>query len=168
MEYYCMILDLNYINSFFLKMSDKNTSDSYTATWIYFRIHLVHLLLHNLYTAYIILICNHKTDLNQSQFMAKLHKDPSKSDLIDKFHNTYRYLMMFLCWINWQIRCWYFTPRNWHGVKLIGTFLDLDVSISKGELKTKFFDKTFPIVNFPFLDWDVPLASSCGVYISIC
>ena len=28
----------------------------------------------------------------ESQFMAKLHKDSTKSDLIDKFNNTYRYL----------------------------------------------------------------------------
>ena len=28
----------------------------------------------------------------ESQFMTKLHKDPSRTDLIDKLKNTYRYL----------------------------------------------------------------------------
>ena len=29
---------------------------------------------------------------SQSQFMAKIYKDPSKHDLIDNFKNTFRYL----------------------------------------------------------------------------
>ena len=49
-------------------------------------------------------------------------------------------------------------------------FLDLDISISQNQLKFKIYDKrddfSFPIVNFPFLDGDVPLAPSYGVYIS--
>ena len=50
------------------------------------------------------------------------------------------------------------------------SFLDLHLSISDGFVKTKLFDKRddfdFDIVNFPFLDGDVPRSTSCGVYIS--
>ena len=50
------------------------------------------------------------------------------------------------------------------------SFLDLYLSISDGFVKTKSFDKRddfdFDIVNFPFLDGDVPRSTSYGVYIS--
>ena len=50
------------------------------------------------------------------------------------------------------------------------TFLDLNLSISDGFVKTKFFNKRndfdFDIVNFPFLDGDIPCSTSCCVYIS--
>ena len=50
------------------------------------------------------------------------------------------------------------------------SFLDLHLSISDGFVKTKIYDKRddfdFDIVNFPFLDGDVPLSTSYGVYIS--
>ena len=50
------------------------------------------------------------------------------------------------------------------------SFLDLHLSISDGFVKTKIYDKRddfdFDIVNFPFLDGDVPLSASYGVYIS--
>ena len=44
------------------------------------------------------------------------------------------------------------------------SFLDLHLSISGGFVKTKNF--YFDIVNFPFLDGDVPHSTSYGVYIS--
>ena len=48
--------------------------------------------------------------------------------------------------------------------------LFLDLSISDGFIKTKIHDKRddfdFNIVNFPFLDGDVPRLASYGVYIS--
>ena len=50
------------------------------------------------------------------------------------------------------------------------TFLDLHLSISNGIVSTKIYDKRddfdFEIVNFPFLDGDVPRSTSYGVYIS--
>ena len=48
------------------------------------------------------------------------------------------------------------------------SFLDLHLSISDGFMKTKIYDKRddFDIVNFPFLDGDVPRSASYGVYIS--
>ena len=49
-------------------------------------------------------------------------------------------------------------------------FLDLHLSISNDILSTKIYDKRddfdFEIVNFPFLDDDVPRPTSYGVYIS--
>ena len=49
-------------------------------------------------------------------------------------------------------------------------FLDLHLSIFNDIVSTKIYDKRedfdFEIVNFPFLDDDVPLSTSYGVYIS--
>ena len=49
-------------------------------------------------------------------------------------------------------------------------FLDLNLSSSNGTISIKIYDKRddfdFDIVNFPFLDGDVPRRTSYGVYIS--
>ena len=51
-------------------------------------------------------------------------------------------------------------------------FLDLNLSISRGTVSTKIYDKRddfdfdFDTVNFPFLDSDGPRCTSYGVYIS--
>ena len=49
-------------------------------------------------------------------------------------------------------------------------FLDLHLSISNGFVSSRIYDKRddfdFDIVNFPFLDGDVPRRPSYGVYIS--
>ena len=49
-------------------------------------------------------------------------------------------------------------------------FLDLNLSIHNDIVSTKIYDKrddfNFDIVNFPFLDGDVPQRPSYGVYIS--
>ena len=49
-------------------------------------------------------------------------------------------------------------------------FLDLHLAISDGFVSSKIYDKRdnfdFDTVNFPFLDWDIPRATSYGVYIS--
>ena len=49
-------------------------------------------------------------------------------------------------------------------------FLDFHLSISNGFVSSKIYDKRddfdFDIVNFPFLDGDVPRSTSYGVYIS--
>ena len=50
------------------------------------------------------------------------------------------------------------------------SFLDLHLSISDGFVKTKIYNKReefdFDIVNFPYLDGDVPRSTSYGLYIS--
>ena len=113
----------------------------------------------------------------ESQFMAKLHKDPSKSDLLEKFNNTYRYLDDIFSLNNSdfykytaEIYPTELTLNKANSDSLNCPFLDLDVSIIQSKIKTKIYDKrddfSFPIVNFPFLDGDVPLAPSYGVYIS--
>ena len=49
------------------------------------------------------------------------------------------------------------------------TFLALDLSITNGIVSSKIYDKRdkfdFEIVNFPFLDGDVPRSPSYGIYI---
>ena len=49
-------------------------------------------------------------------------------------------------------------------------FLDLHLSISNGFVSFTVYDKrddlNFDIVNFPFLDGDVPRSTSYGIYIS--
>ena len=49
-------------------------------------------------------------------------------------------------------------------------YLDLNLSITNGIVSSKIYDKrddfNFDIVNFPFLDGDVPRSPSYGVYIS--
>ena len=49
-------------------------------------------------------------------------------------------------------------------------FLDLNSSISNGTVSTRIYDKRddfdFDVVNFPFLDGDVPQRTSYGVYLS--
>ena len=49
-------------------------------------------------------------------------------------------------------------------------FLDFHLPISYNIVSTKMYDKRddsdFEIVNFPYLDGDIPRSTSCGVYIS--
>ena len=49
-------------------------------------------------------------------------------------------------------------------------FLDLNLSITDGIVSSKIYDKwddfNFEIVNFPFLDGDIPRSTSYGLYIS--
>ena len=46
--------------------------------------------------------------------------------------------------------------------------MDLNLSIPNGTVSTNIYDKRddFDIVNFPFIDGDVPRRTSYGVYIS--
>ena len=43
---------------------------------------------------------------------------------------------------------------------------DLHLSTSNDIVSTKIYDKRYDLVNFPFLDGDVPRSTSYGVYIS--
>ena len=113
----------------------------------------------------------------ESQFMAKIFKDPTKVHLLDHFNNTYRYLDDIFSLNNPEFSNYIHEiyPTELILNKSNSTsdhcpFLDLNINIVNGKLVTKIYDKrddfSFPIVNFPFLDGDVPLAPSYGVYIS--
>ena len=101
----------------------------------------------------------------------------TQADVIDAFNTTSRYLDDVL-----NINNVYFynmvskiypselqlNKRNTSDTE--AAFLDLHLSISNDIVSTKIYDKcddfTFDIVNFPFLDGDVPSSTSYGVYIS--
>ena len=103
--------------------------------------------------------------------------DDKQADVIDAFNTTSTYLDDIL-----NINNVYFDnlvsqiypselKRNKANASDTKTaFLDLHLSISNDIVSTKIYNKRddfdFEIVNFPFLDGDVPLSSSYGVYIS--
>ena len=100
-----------------------------------------------------------------------------QGDVIDTFNTTSRYLDDIL-----NINDVYFDnmvsqiyPSELQLNKAIASdteaaFLDLHLSISNEIVSTKIYNKRddfdFEIVNFPFLDVDVPRSTSYGVYIS--
>ena len=63
-----------------------------------------------------------------------------------------------------------YSPPNISRVRYWAPFFDLNLCISNCTVSTKIYDKRddfdFDIVNFPFLDGDVPRRTSYGVYIS--
>ena len=71
----------------------------------------------------------------------------------------------------WSIK---FIHLNYSRTKPISqipnAFLDLHISVANGFVSSKIYDKRddfdFDIVNFPFLDGNVPRRASYGVYIS--
>ena len=78
--------------------------------------------------------------------------DDKQADVIDAFNTTSRYLDDIL------------------NIDTKAAFLDLHLSISNDIVSTKIYDKRddfdFEIVNFPFLNGNVPRSTSYGVYIS--
>ena len=112
----------------------------------------------------------------ERDFMMSL-SDDKQADVIDAFNTTSRYMDDIL-----NINNVYFdnivskinpSELQLNKVNTSDTeaaFLDLHLSISNDIVSTKIFDKrddfNFEIVNFPFLDGDVPRSSSYGVYIS--
>ena len=105
------------------------------------------------------------------------HSDDKQADIIDAFNTTSRYLDDIL-----NINNDYFdtmvsqiytlelqlNKANTSDTEV--TFLDLHLSISNDIVTTKIYDIRddfdFEIVNFQFLDGDVPRSTSYGVYIS--
>ena len=87
--------------------------------------------------------------------------DAYQSEVIEAFNSTSRYLEDLL-----NIDNNFFDSMS--GTEAL--FENLQLSISDDFVKTKIFDKRddfdFDIVNFPFLDGDVPRSKSYGVYIS--
>ena len=112
----------------------------------------------------------------ERDFMMSL-SDDKQADVIDAFNTTSRYLDDIL-----DINNVYFDNmvsqiypselqlNKANASDTEATFLDLHLSISNDIVSTKIYDKRddfdFEIVNFPFLDSDVPRSTYYGVYIS--
>ena len=112
----------------------------------------------------------------ERDFMLSL-SDNNQTDSIETFSSTSRYLDDLL-----KIDNTYFVQMvgQIYPIKLQlnkanssdteAPFLDLNLSITNGIVSSKIYDKqddfNFEIVNFPFLDGDVPRSPSYSVYIS--
>ena len=103
--------------------------------------------------------------------------DSNQADIIEAFNSTSRYLDDLLNIDNpyfdrfvSQIHPSELQLNKANRSETEAPFLDLHLSISNGFVSSKIYDKRddfdFDIVNFPFLDGDIPRAPSYGVYIS--
>ena len=103
--------------------------------------------------------------------------DNNQADIIEAFNFTSRYLDDLLNIDNpyfehmvGQIYPTELQLNKTHSSDTEAPFLDLNLSITNGIVSSKIYDKrddfNFEIVNFPFLDGDVPRSPSNGVYIS--
>ena len=103
--------------------------------------------------------------------------DDKQADIIDAFNTTSRYLDDILninsVYFDNMVSQIYPSELQLNIAYTFDTeaaFLDLHLSISNDIVSTKIYDKRddfdFDIVNFPFLDGDVPHSTSYGVYIS--
>ena len=102
--------------------------------------------------------------------------DNNQTNIIEAFNSTSRYLDDLLNidnpYFEQMVGQIYPTELQLYKVNSSDTeapFLDLNLSITNGIDSSKIYDKldgfNFEIVNFPFLDGDVPRSSSYGVYI---
>ena len=103
--------------------------------------------------------------------------DDKQADVIDEINTTSRYLddilninTVYYDNIISQIYPLEFQLNKANTTDTKAAFLDLHLSISNDMVSTKNYDKRddfdFEIVNYPFLDVDVPRSTSYGVYIS--
>ena len=103
--------------------------------------------------------------------------DDKQADVIDAFITTSRYLHDILninnVYFDNMVSQIYPSKLQLNKANTSDTeavFLDLHLPISNNIVSTKMCDKRddfdFEIVNFPFLDGDVPRSTSYGVYIS--
>ena len=120
--------------------------------------------------AYLILCCYER------DFMMSL-SDDKQADVIDALNTTSRYLDDILninnVYFDNMVSQIYPSELQLNKANTSDTeaaFLDLHLSIYNDIVSTKIYDKRddfdFEIVNFPFLDGDVPRSTSYGVYIS--
>ena len=103
--------------------------------------------------------------------------DVKQAEIIEAFKSTSRYLDDLLNidnpYFEGMVNRIYLPELQLNKANTSDTeapFLDLHLSISNGFVSSKIYDKRddfdFDIVNFPFLDGDVPRSTSYGVYIS--
>ena len=102
--------------------------------------------------------------------------DNNQTDIIEAFNSTSRYLDDLLNidnpYFEQMVGQIYPTDLQLNKANSSHTeapFLDLNLSIANGIVSSEIYDKrgdfNFEIVNFPFLDRDVPRSPSYGVYI---
>ena len=112
----------------------------------------------------------------ERDFMLSL-SDINQADIIEAFNSTSRYLDDLLNIDNpyfeqmvGQICPTELQLNKANSSDTEAPFLDLNLSITNGIVSSKIYDKrddfNSEIVNFPFLDGDVPRSPSYGVYIS--
>ena len=112
----------------------------------------------------------------ERDFMTSL-SDVKQAEIIEAFKSTSRYLDDLLNidnpYFEGMVNRIYPPELQLNKANTADTeapFLDLHLSISNGFVSSKIYDKRddfdFDIVNFPFLDGDVPRSTSYGVYIS--
>ena len=103
--------------------------------------------------------------------------DNNQADIIEAFNSTSRYFDDLLNidnpYFEQMVGQIYPTELQLNKANSSDTeapSLDLNLSITNGIISSKIYDKrddfNFEIVNFPFLDGDVPRSPSYGVYIS--
>ena len=103
--------------------------------------------------------------------------DDKQADVIDAFNTTSRYLNDILninnVYFDTMVSQIYPSELQLNKANTSETeaaYLELHLSISYDIVSTKMYDKRddfdFEIVNFQFLDGDVPRSTSYGVYIS--
>ena len=100
--------------------------------------------------------------------------DDKQGDVIDAFNTTIRYMDDILninnVYFDNMVCQIYPLELQLNKANTEAAFLDLYLSISNDIVSTKIYGKRddfdFEIVNFPFLDDDVPRSTSYGVYIS--
>ena len=112
----------------------------------------------------------------ERDFMTSLC-DVKQAEIIEAFNSTSRYLDDLLNidnpYFEGMVNCIYPPELQLNKANTSDTeapFSDLHLSISNGFVSSKIYDKRydfdFDIVNFTFLDCDVPRSTSYGVYIS--
>ena len=112
----------------------------------------------------------------ERDFMLSL-SDNNQTDIIEAFNSTSRYLDDLLNidnpYFEQMVGQIYPTELQLNKANSSDTeapFLDLNLSITNGIVSSKIYDKwddfNFELVNFPFLDGDVPRSPSYGVYFS--
>ena len=124
----------------------------------------------------VLMQCNRQTTTTLfADFMLSLSED-NQSDVIEAFNSTSRYLDDLLNidnnYFDSMVNRMYPSELQLNNPNVSdaeASFLDLHLSISDDFVKTEIYDKRdfdFDIVNFPFLDGDVPRLASYCVYIS--
>ena len=112
----------------------------------------------------------------ERDFMKSVSRE-NETDIIEAFNSTSRYLDDLLnidnIYFDQMVDRIYPTELQLNKVNSSDTeahFFYLNLCISNGTVSTKIYDKRdnfdFDILNFPFLDGDVPRRTSYGVYIS--